>query len=550
MPASQYRGDTVDVIIAGCGPTGATMANLLGRRGWRVAVVERTPTPYDKPRAITADHEALRVFQEIGLADAIAEKTCAHAGTDFVGVQGQVIKRFYPAPPPYPLTWQPNWMFVQPELEAILRNGIKRYPNVQMLLEHDALDFEQDAQGVQVRVANLADGAQRILQARYLLACDGARSPIRSQLNLSIEDLAFDEWWLVVDMWQRGPVSLPERCVQYCRPSRPGTYIRGPGDLRRWEIKMLPAEKPEDFENAAAVLDVLGSFVDTANLELCRSAVYRFHALVGDEWRTGRVVLMGDAAHQMPPFLGQGMCAGIRDTVNLAWKLDAVLHERAPQTLLDTYCDERKTHVRTVVAHAKSFGQVIGELNEDAARERDRRLEAELAAGRAETVRQRFIPGLETGMIARDGDGRPAGGAGDLFPQPWVRTAAAPAWRRLDDVTGATFRIVVRDVQLWQRTPEGLREAWSVLGGSVWALTGASPATAGESEQGIPEFSERDELVGAWLRQHEAAAVVVRPDHYVYGAAADAHELSSIIEQLMEAFHTRQRAETSALQAA
>lgn len=352
-------------------------------------------------------------------------------------------------------------MFVQPELEATLRRAIDRMGNVRVLLEHRLLEVTQHAgaatcatglddvvhpagpavaEGIEARVHRLVDDAIVTLRARYLIAADGASSMVRRRLAPAIEDLAFDEWWIVVDAWIRGPVQLPPRCVQYCRPSRPGTYIVGPGALRRWEIKLLPHETPQDFDSHEAVWRVLGGFVDTTALEHCRTAIYRFHALVVQQWRHGRVFLMGDAAHQMPPFLGQGLCAGVRDAFNLAWKLDAVMRGQVSQRLLDTYTDERKRHVRTVVGHTKTFGLIIGELDAGAARERDRRLGAELAAGRAETIRQRFIPGLETGLIDRDANGLPTAGAGDLLVQPWVRDGDGP-WQRLDDVIGPRFLI-------------------------------------------------------------------------------------------------------------
>ena len=358
-----------DVLIVGYGPAGATAANLLGKRGYSVAVVEQSPEVYDKPRAITADQEVMRVFQECGLAAAIEPSTVPHPGTDFVGVQGQVIKRFYPQPPPHQLAWEPAWMFVQPELEATLRQGVNRYDQVKVFLSHEVVRIEEEdgADHVLAHVKRLSDGEGVTLNAKYLIAADGARSGVRQQMGASIEDLAFDEWWIVVDAWLRGPVTLPPRCVQYCRPSRPGTYIVGPGDLRRWEIKLLPGEKPEDFHDEAAVRRVLSAFVDVAPLSLCRSAVYHFHALVVKQWRFGRVFLMGDAAHQMPPFLGQGLCAAIRDAANLAWKIDAVERLGCSPRLLDTYGEERTPHVRTIVSHAKSFGLIIGELDAQAA---------------------------------------------------------------------------------------------------------------------------------------------------------------------------------------
>ena len=309
MNAKPSDATDVDVLISGYGPTGATLANLLGRRGHRVLVIDQAATIYDKPRAITADHEVFRVLQECGIAQEIAETTTPHPGTDYVGLQGQTIKRFYPAPPPNALGWEPSWMFVQPDLEAHMRKAVDKLPQVRSWLSHQLLDFAQDGKQVSARIRRLNDGSETTVRARYLVAADGASSLVRKQLASPIEDLAFDEWWVVVDAWINGPIDLPERCVQYCRPTRPGTYIVGPGTLRRWEIKLLPHEDPAHYrDHHEAVWRMLGEFADTRSLEHCRTAVYRFHALVVQEWRQGRVFLAGDAAHQMPPFWGKA-CA-------------------------------------------------------------------------------------------------------------------------------------------------------------------------------------------------------------------------------------------------
>ncbi len=518
-----------DVLVAGYGPTGATIAALLARRGWRVIVVEQAAAIYDKPRAITADQEALRVFQEIGIADEVAATSTPHPGTDFVGLEGQAIKHFYPAPPPEPLGWAPSFMFVQPELEATLRRAIDRMGNVQTLLQHQLLDVTQDEDGVEARVRRAVDGATVTLRARYLVAADGASSTVRKQLAPAIEDLAFDEWWIVVDAWIRGQVTLPPRCVQYCRPSRPGTYIVGPGTLRRWEIKILPHEKPQDFENHEVVWRVLGDFIDTTALEHCRTAIYRFHALVVQQWRHGRVFLMGDATHQMPPFMGQGMCAGVRDAFNLAWKLDAVMRDRAAPRLLDTYTEERKRHVRTVVGHAKEFGLIIGELDADTARERDRRLGAELAAGRAEYIRQRFIPGLETGLIDHDANGMPSRGAGELLVQPWVREGDG-AWQRLDDVIGPRFLIVASSREVFDAVDAALRARWAALDGQWVALR--APDGAAVSMRNALLLEEREGLLSGWLNERNAVALVARPDRYVYGIARSSEDLRRLVREL------------------
>ncbi len=523
---------TTDVLIVGYGPSGATLANLLGCRGHRVLVIDQALEIYDKPRAITADQEALRIFQEIGLADEITQSTTPHPGTDFVGMQGQVIKRFYPADPPNPLAWDPSFMFVQPELEATLRRGVERFAQVTALTGHAYLDLQQTDGCVRARIKRLSDGQVMTIQAQYVVAADGATSTVRKQLGASIEDLAFDEWWIVVDAWIRGPLKLPERCVQYCRPSRPGTYIVGPDNLRRWEIKLMPGESPQDFADPDAVWRVLGEFVDTSQLEHCRTAVYRFHALVVEQWRQGRVFLMGDAAHQMPPFLGQGLGAGVRDAYNLAWKLDAVMRGQAHDALLDTYGEERKPHVRTVVAHAKTFGLIIGELDPAQARTRDQALEAELQSGQAVTVRQKFIPGLAGGLIQHESDGSLGAGAGALCIQPWVRAPGAQSWRRLDDLTGARFTLIATSTT-WLATlsPADL-STWQHLGGVVVYL-GTAPASSWPAH--VLCLEERDGLMAGWLREHAAQAVVARPDHYVYGTAQTPNALSRLIQGLSHA---------------
>jgi len=524
-----------DILIVGYGPSGATFATLMAQRGYRVAVVDQADAIYDKPRAITADQEVMRVFQECGLAEEIAAATTPHPGTDFVGLQGQTIKRFYPAPPPHRLGWEPTWMFVQPELEASLRRGLERRPGVQVFLGHQCVGLSQDATRVHARLRRLRDGSDVELRGRYLVGADGGRSLVRRSIDAGIEDLAFDEWWMVVDAWVRGPLELPQRCVQYCRPSRPGTYIVGPDNLRRWEIKLLPGETPQDFATDGAVLAVLRDFVDTTHLALCRTAIYRFHALVVDQWREGRVFLMGDAAHQMPPFLGQGLCAGIRDAVNLAWKLDGVERRGFAPALLDSYGEERKQHVRTVVGHAKSFGLIIGELDLEAARQRDERLGEELRSGRAVTVRQKFIPMLEAGLLARDAHGQLARGAGELCVQPWVLHHGAA--RRLDDLLPAGFLLIAdgADALAW---PDPAQDAgWHRLGGTRLQIgpQGAAPAVTG-----VLAFQERDGLLAEQLRELGARVVVVRPDRYLFGAAGSPEELRAVLRQLLSAVLTEQ----------
>ncbi|MCC2097515.1 MAG: bifunctional 3-(3-hydroxy-phenyl)propionate/3-hydroxycinnamic acid hydroxylase [Hyphomicrobiales bacterium] len=527
-----------DFVIAGYGPVGATMANLLGRAGFTVAIADRYADIYDKPRAITVDHEIMRCWQACGLGDEIAKGTGIHKGTDYVGVDNEIIKIFNPLPPPYPLGWAPAITFVQPELEAILRNGIKRFGNVTEYPGFDVRIAGQDASGIAASLTPVEGQARgeapAEVRCKYLLGCDGANSSIRNACGITIEDLGFNEWWIVIDAHARDMSVLPERSHQYCWPSRPGTHIIGPGNLRRWEIKLLPGETPETFKTDASLREVLRLFADPDVLDIWRYAIYQFHAVVADDWRKGNVFLMGDAAHRMPPFLGQGLCAGIRDAYNFAWKLEQVERHGASPALLDSYRSERRPHVKTVVANAKAFGLIIGELDEAKARERDRRLRAELESGAAETIRSKFIPDLAGGIVAREGHGTGAPlakSAGSLFVQPRVLDANGDE-KRLDDVTGYRFLLIGDEATITTLAPETLA-ILEKLGGLAVAINAAGkPAAAADASR--MTLSETDGLFAGWRQETGFAAALVRPDRYVYGGARDAREAAQLAASLSD----------------
>ena len=515
---------TYDVAIVGYGPVGAILASLLARRGLRIAVVERSAEVYDKPRAIAIDHEALRIFQAAGLGNYMEDAIAPHNGTHFLGVDRDIIKIFDPSPPPYPLGWISNATFVQPDAERALREKLTRYANADIFLSATGLSISQDQASVLLAVRH-DDGDEFTIRARYLVGCDGANSFVRRQIGAGLEDLAFDEWWMVVDTLTGEPAKRPAKAFQYCWPSRPGTFVPGPGNLRRWEIKLLPGEEPEAFGAPDNVIRLLKGFTDTSDLTIWRSAVYRFHALLGERWRDRRVLLMGDAVHQTPPFLGQGLCAGIRDAANLAWKLALVLRGDADERLLDSYEIERKPHVRAVVARAKEFGTIIGELDPTAAAARDVRLRAELKSGEAVTVRQRFIPDLTSGLIAQD-----AKLAGRLFVQPWVR-APDGAVRRLDDLFAPEFAIVATTPEPSSWLSDISLTGWRRIGGEQVVITTSG---APSSFQAVLTVVETENLFTDWMRQNAVATVIVRPDRYVYGAAENARQLNMLVEQLIQ----------------
>ncbi|MEL7345549.1 MAG: bifunctional 3-(3-hydroxy-phenyl)propionate/3-hydroxycinnamic acid hydroxylase, partial [Pseudomonadota bacterium] len=335
--------NSYDVLILGYGPAGATLANLLGQRGHRVAVAEMHAAIFDKPRAINLDQEALRLFQRIDVAAKIADGRAMHPGTDFLGADGLLIKSIRSAPPPYPLGWPANVMFVQPEAESILRSRAASFENIDVFLEHTAVSLNQTEDAVTVHFETPTGATS--LRAKYVVGCDGANSPTRHWIAATQTDLGFSEHWVVVDAWLTRETPLPERTTQYCDPRGPTSFVKCSENLRRWEMKILPGENIDDYNDLERIKDRLGPFVDVTALKFWRSSVYHFNARVADKWREGRVFLAGDAAHTMPPFLGQGLNSGLRDIANLFWKMSFVLSGAADESLLDTYQVERRPHI-------------------------------------------------------------------------------------------------------------------------------------------------------------------------------------------------------------
>ncbi len=507
----------VDLVISGLGPTGVTLANLLGRRGWRILAVDAATDIYPLPRAITADQEVMRVLQEIGVAEEVLRDSATHPGADFLGVDGEVIRTFDPAPAPYFLSWPPSWQFHQPHLEEQLRAALSELPNVETRLGVSVVGARNEENRVLVELD--ADGTKETVEARYVVGCDGARSTMRAVVQTTITDLGYDEWWVVVDTNLLRPTEIPSRITQYCQPARPGTFIVGPATLRRWEMKVLPEEDPQAFNDPTVMKAALSGFVDVDALEILRIASYRFHAVVADKWRDGRIFLAGDAAHQTPPFLGQGLCAGVRDAFSLAWKLDAVAFHGWDESLLDTYMEERRPHVAQVVAFAKSFGEIIGELDIEAARERDHRLLEERRT-KGDMLRHQAIPDLEGGLLSRD-----AKGSGSIFPQPWVQTPEGNIVR-LDEELGNGFSIVGVGSGL-ALTAASLADAAADLEATVACVAPADGNGTGLTEQGTLLQDRATKLGVTWF--------IVRPDRYVYATASSEAEVRDHVARLVSA---------------
>lgn len=401
----------VDLVVVGAGPVGVATAIFAADRGLSVCVLERSTEIYDMPRAIVMDDEIQRLLHAVGLGDGLTAITTPLRGAEFVDAAGQrIIGVDLPAEGPWPLGHHPSVTYYQPELEAFLRAAaIEAGVDLRLGIEVTGVDVtaaEGTADGT-VRVTTTSPGADEagVMAARWVVAADGASSSIRKSLGVPFVDQGYDQDWLVLDVALRHPVDrLPTLVQQICDPARPVTFVVGHGHFRRWELQLLPGETREQMTDPDRIWQLLVPWLTPDDADLVRAVVYRFHATVAETMRSGAIFLAGDAAHQMPPFLGQGLCSGIRDSANLAWKLDFVKRGIATDGLLDTYSAERLPHASDVVRYAADTGRLIDALSNPES------TDANLEAGYGG---ERPFPRLRTGALV---EGEPAVGRPCLQP--------------------------------------------------------------------------------------------------------------------------------------
>ncbi len=460
-------GYDCEVLIAGGGPTGVTLAILLAMRGVSVIAVEKEADIYPLPRAAHLDHETMRILQEAGVAEAVMATSRSTGRYDFLNAAGEVLLRFEGADRIAAAGWPSSNMIHQPSVEAALRKRLADIPSAIFHSRWELKSFEESAGGVSARLAT--PEGEKTLRARYLVGADGARSPVRIASGIGFDDLGFEEPWLVVDTLVLDAERLPKANLQICDPARPTTCVLMGEGRHRWEFMIKPGEDADALSTDASIQTLLAPWNVDGAVQLERKAVYTFRARIAAQWRKGRILLAGDAAHQTPPFAGQGMCSGLRDAANLAWKLAAITQGTAPDTLLDSYQPERAPNLRATIDMAIMMGRTVCLTDPEAAAQRDAQMLAARAAGHAPDGAIEYPP-IAEGMILAG-----APGAGSYFPQPLAGGA------RLDDVLGVG-QWLIRRTDL-DRAP-------------LLPFRGA---------------------LGEWLDTHKAEAVLVRPDRYVFG---------------------------------
>jgi len=491
------RAHDCDLLVVGLGPVGDSLAALASLHGLSVIAVDREADIYPLPRAAVFDHEIMRIFQMIGIADRIAPLCRTPDHYRFLTARREVLLDF-PVAGMTASGWAETYALHQPGVERMLRDRLAE-TTVDVRLRTQFVSLEEDADGVTAILRD--DMGESRVRARYLAGCDGAWSPVRQALDIGLADYGFDEPWLVLDTIIEEPGDLPIVCEQICDPRRPVTHLAMSGKRFRWEFMLKPGEAPRDMLDEAVIRGLVAPWDCADRMTIERKAVYRFHALVAERWRAGRVLLAGDAAHQMPPFAGQGMCSGIRDAGNLAWKLARVVRGDASDMLLDSYQQEREPHVRAIIETAIAMGRVVCLQDEQAARQRDAEMLARRAAG--EQAVSVAHPPLRGGCLTESPQ------AGALFVQPIVDGA------RFDELLGLDGALIGHDL------------------GDVAAIGGVRLL-----DLDAPLMRPFAPALTAWLEAAGAPAVLVRPDRHIFGTGA----ADLLIEQWRSALRLKEPA--------
>ena len=349
-----------DVAIIGLGPTGGTLANLIALGGFSVLILEKEKNFYPLPRAVHFDDEVMRVFQTIGITNDFLKHTIVNKGTKFVNSKGKVILDW---PRPKKVTengWYPSYRFNQPDLERQLRKKLKEYKKVQIKQNTEVKKIHNNKDYAKIFFKNIIDKKTYEIKTKYIIGCDGANSITRKQIGTKMDNLGFTQKWAVVDLiLKNNKKNLPDRTIQYSNPSQPATYCRNVGKRRRWEFALRNNLSEKKVLSEKYIWNFLKPWLKKSEAYLERKTIYTFESAISRKWRKGRIFISGDSAHLMPPFMGQGMCAGIRDVSNLAWKITKCLNNNHDEKLLDTYQSERFTNVKEYIETTMRMGEFV-----------------------------------------------------------------------------------------------------------------------------------------------------------------------------------------------
>jgi len=507
---SARRRERTEVLIVGFGPTGQVLSAVLGAAGHSAIACEKHEGVYPTPRAGHFDHEVMRVFQDLGIAEDVLELALPADGSVTVDATGKLLSKRR-MPWETPSGWNYAYYFYQPHLEQVLNTRVAGFPSVTLRTHQEVVSIHDLGSSVVATVRDLDSGEVYEIEAEYVVGADGANSRVRSEISVEQDDLGYDDEWLVVDVRMHDEIAPQpfDFARFYLDPLRPIVGGRIGGRYRRWEFKLTHDDDRSTFDTPESAWSLLKPWMTPTDGELIRHSIYRFSSLVAQTFHRGRVILAGDAAHTMPPFLGQGMCSGVRDAQMLGWVLDLILRKIASDELLEAYSDGRRANVVTYVRESMRMGQIVSAVDPEEARKNAVLLET------TEPVRPPFQPLAESVISASPR-------AGELAVQPVMVTAGGP--KLLDDLIGTGFRLLsIQEVRLPDLT-RGARRVLESLGVTRFVV---NPPNSTE----LPRAG--DDRFTKWLG--DAAFVLVRPDNYVFGSARDLIELSALLVELKRA---------------
>jgi 3-(3-hydroxy-phenyl)propionate hydroxylase len=505
------RAKDVEVVIVGAGPTGLTLANILGLHGIRTMIVERNAATVSEPRAVSIDDESLRTMQYIDLIDTVRSRTIQGYGSHYFSASGSCFAKVMPETLEY--GFPRRSAFRQPVLEAQLREALKRYPNVEARFSSKVTRIVDEGDSVQIQI-EAAGGAIDQVRAQYVAACDGGRSPIRDSLGIKLNGSTYDERWLIVDLMNSTDRFRHTRV--FCDPSRPGLALPGPEGTRRYEFMMLPGEKEEELLDEVTVRRLLAVHSEEdARLPIVRKVIYRFHARIADKWRAGRIFLAGDAAHLTPPFAGQGMNSGVRDAQNLGWKLAHVLQGNLGAGALDAYEAERRPHAWALIQMAVKMGHVMVPRSKTQASltQMAFRLLGLYRPARDYVMQMKYKPQphYEEGMVVGEA-GKEV--RGRMFPQPLVERRDGSKIL-LDQVLGKGFAVLEWDDG---ETPFAAQGEHLLRTHCVRIIPKDHRFTANDAD--TEQVRDLTGAIGSIFEEADIRGVILRPDRYVAAALA------------------------------
>ena len=527
QPAVQQ---SAQVAIVGAGPVGLMMANYLGQMGVEVLVVEKLDKLIDYPRAIGIDDEALRAMQSVGLVENVLPHTTPWHAMRFLTPKGRCFADIQPMTDEF--GWSRRNAFIQPQVDAVMYEGLSRFPNVRVLFSRELEAFSQNGDSVTINLQG-PEGQRETVKADWLVACDGGASVVRRTLNVPFEGKTAPNKWIVIDI-ANDPLSTPHIYL-CCDPVRPYVSAALPHGVRRFEFMVMPGETEEQLSEPHNMRQLLSKVLPNPDhVELIRQRVYTHNARIAERFRVDRVLLAGDAAHIMPVWQGQGYNSGMRDAFNLAWKLALVVNGKAGERLLDTYQQERRDHAKAMIDLSVTAGNVLAPAKRWHGNVRDgiSWLLNYIPPVKRYFLEMRFkpMPQYREGALVMDASVKNTP-VGKMFIQPKV-TRESGEVTLLDDVIGANFAIIG-----WGCNPQwGMSEQqiarWRALGTQfIQVVPDVQIHTPQDNVEGVIRLGDTQNRLKTWFAAQDASLAVIRPDRFV-AALAIPQTLGNQLNQL------------------